>query len=74
MDADTAKQTLMGTLNEPQRKIVRAFNGTQASRADIAERSGYSQHRVDTAISSRLYRASALSFTHQPAWSIWRIG
>jgi uncharacterized protein len=42
MDAETAKQTLMTTLNAPQRRIVDAFNGTQASRAEIAERSGYS--------------------------------
>ena len=42
MDAETAKQKLLMTLNAPQRQIVDAFNGTQASRAEIAERSGYS--------------------------------
>ena len=42
MDAETAKQKLMTTLNAPQRRIVEAFNGTEASRAEIAERSGYS--------------------------------
>jgi hypothetical protein len=40
MDAETAKQKLMTTLNAPQRRILDAFNGTQASRAEIAERSG----------------------------------
>jgi uncharacterized protein len=42
MGAQTAKKTLLDTLSDPQRRIVSAFNGTQASRAEIAERSGYS--------------------------------
>ena len=42
MDGETAKQKLMETLSAPQRRVVEAFNGTQASRVEIAERSGYS--------------------------------
>jgi hypothetical protein len=42
MDGETAKNKLLGSLTAPERKVLAAFNGTAASRGEIAERSGYS--------------------------------
>jgi uncharacterized protein len=42
MDAETAKQKMLDSLTGPERKVLAAFNGSAASRDEIAERSGYS--------------------------------
>jgi hypothetical protein len=65
MDADAARAKLLSVLAPAQRRVLDAFNGSAATREEIAERSNYSN--TSSGFEKTLSQLSSIGVVTRPA-------
>ena len=65
IDTDTARQKLLSVLQPAQRRVLDAFNGTAATKQEIADRSQYSA--TSSGFEKTLSQLSSIEIVTRPA-------